>query len=75
MARLDRAPEEVRRVLALAPGSVLLVANSHLFLGQILMGETGRLAEAKAEFEMALRLAPENTAAREGLARIARRGR
>ncbi|MBI3568582.1 MAG: tetratricopeptide repeat protein [Gemmatimonadetes bacterium] len=56
--RRPEAVEHFRRVLRLARGNGLLVANSHFFLGAILMDEPGRLDEAIAELEEALRMKP-----------------
>jgi tetratricopeptide (TPR) repeat protein len=47
-----------RRVLELSHGQTLIVANSHFLLGAILAAVPGRLSEATAQLEEALRMKP-----------------
>ena len=65
--RYGEAAEAYRRSLSLRPD----YAATHLNLGYALK-DSGRLDEAVAEWEQTLRLAPGDTAARHGLARIGR---
>jgi tetratricopeptide (TPR) repeat protein len=58
------------RVLELAPKNVYLSGTSHYFLGTILMAEPGRLREALAELQEAVRLRPDDAEARTRLAEV-----
>lgn len=60
--RYEKAMENAQRCLELDPNS----ADAHVLLGRILAAQN-KPAQARRAFEQALQLAPENSAAREGL--------
>lgn len=68
--RPAEAVPHFHRVLELAQKNVYLSGTSHYFLGAILMSESGRLPEARAELREAVRLRPDDAEARAKLAEV-----
>jgi len=62
LKRLDRAEVYMRKALDLSPDNV-----AHLINYGVVLAEDGKIAEAKVQWETALRLDPENSAAKRNL--------